>query len=113
MRSVDELGALGRALNMMMARLREKIGDLEEERAKARAILDGMVEGVIAADPRGRTVTANSAARRLLGYGPGTSPLPDLPELFRVKAAREVVLAVLRGSSCRTASSRWTAASSS
>ena len=49
-RSVDEIGALGRALNVMVARLREKIDDLEQERAKVNAILDGMVEGVIAVD---------------------------------------------------------------
>jgi len=55
-----------------------------------------MVEGVIAADGRGRIVTANPAARRLLGYR-ASGPLPDLAELFRVKAAREVVDAALRG----------------
>jgi two-component system, OmpR family, phosphate regulon sensor histidine kinase PhoR len=55
-----------------------------------------MVEGVVAADERGRIVTANAAARRLLGYDP-LDPLPDLAELFRVKAAREVVNAVLQG----------------
>jgi signal transduction histidine kinase len=55
-----------------------------------------MVEGVIAADERGRILTANPAARRLLGYEAG-EPLPGLPELFRVKAAREVVDAVLQG----------------
>jgi len=55
-----------------------------------------MVEGVIAADGRGRIVTANPAARRLLGYGRDEA-LPDLAELFRVKAAREVVDAVLAG----------------
>ena len=55
-----------------------------------------MTEGVIAADGRGRIVTANAAARRLLGYD-ADEPLPDLPELFRVKAAREVVDAVLGG----------------
>ena len=55
-----------------------------------------MVEGVIAADERGRIATANPAARRLLGYDQ-LDPLPDLAELFRVKAAREVVDAVLAG----------------
>jgi PAS domain S-box-containing protein len=55
-----------------------------------------MVEGVIAADERGHIVTANPAARRLLGYAP-TEALPGLAELFRVKAAREVVDAVLQG----------------
>jgi two-component system phosphate regulon sensor histidine kinase PhoR len=41
-------------------------------------------------------VAANTAARELLGYG-ATEELPDLRELFRVKAAREVVDAVLQG----------------
>ena len=49
-RSVDEIGSLGRALNVMVARLREQIQSVEAERAKATAILGGMVEGVIAVD---------------------------------------------------------------
>ena len=80
-RSVDELGALGRALNVMMARLREKIDDLQEERAKATAILDGMVEGVIQidtgrdhaqrdeADERERELDGDAAADELEGPG--------------------------------------------
>jgi signal transduction histidine kinase len=36
----------------------------------------------------------------MLGYGPADA-LPDLPELFRVKAAREVVHAVMRGTTIR------------
>jgi two-component system phosphate regulon sensor histidine kinase PhoR len=51
---------------------------------------------VIAADGRGRIVTANPAARRLLGYE-SDEPLPDLPELFRMKAARQVVDAAIGG----------------
>jgi two-component system, OmpR family, phosphate regulon sensor histidine kinase PhoR len=58
--------------------------------------VEAMIEGVIAADGRGRIVTANPAARKILGYDP-SEPLPDLAELFRVKAAREVVDAVLGG----------------
>jgi two-component system, OmpR family, phosphate regulon sensor histidine kinase PhoR len=56
------------------------------------------VEGVIAADARGTIVTANGAARRLLGYDAGDE-LPALDQLFRAKAAREVVDAVLEGHS--------------
>src|SRR5205807_7175166 len=51
-RSPDEIGALGRALNGLAARLREKVHDLGHEQAKATAILDGMIEGVIAVDGR-------------------------------------------------------------
>src|SRR5437870_7503988 len=70
-RSTDELGALGRALNVMMSRLREKIEDVQQERAKATAILDGMVEGVIAVDGHEGIVLMNERARAMFGVGPG------------------------------------------
>ena len=39
-RSTDEIGTLGRSLNVMAVRLREKIQDLEQEQAKITAMLD-------------------------------------------------------------------------
>ncbi len=66
-RSVDETGALGRALNAMAASLVGKITDLEQERAKATAILDAMVEGVIAVDGHDRILTMNERARAIFG----------------------------------------------
>src|SRR5438876_1134540 len=68
-RSPDEIGALGRALNTMAARLREKIQDLEQEQAKATAILDGMIEGVIAVDARDAILFMNERARTIFGLG--------------------------------------------
>ncbi len=68
-RSPDEIGALGRSLNVMAARLREKIDDLAQERAKATAILDGMVEGVIAVDAHEQVLLMNERARAMLGLG--------------------------------------------
>jgi two-component system phosphate regulon sensor histidine kinase PhoR len=89
-RSVDELGALGRALNMMTARLREKIGDLEEERAKARAILDGMVEGVIAMDGHEAIVLMNERARAMFGVGAGRGEGKPFLEVIRNAELHEV-----------------------
>src|SRR5256886_8773681 len=95
-RSVDEIGALGRALNAMMAGLREKIDDLQEERAKATAILDGMGGGVIAGDAHECILLMNERARAMFELGPGRgagkaapegSPNPDLPEVFRAARA--------------------------
>jgi two-component system phosphate regulon sensor histidine kinase PhoR len=74
-RSPDETGALGRALNAMAASLADKIAALEQERAKATAVLDAMVEGVIAVDGQDRILTMNERARAIFGLptrGEGT-----------------------------------------
>jgi two-component system phosphate regulon sensor histidine kinase PhoR len=93
---ISDVDTLVQALRQMHRQLAERFDELHREQAESAALVESMIEGVIAADGRGHIVTANGAARRLLGYGPD-EPLPDLAELFRVKAAREVVDAVLRG----------------
>jgi two-component system phosphate regulon sensor histidine kinase PhoR len=93
---IPDIDALVQALRQMHRQLADRFDELRREQAETAALVESMIEGVIAADGRGRIVTANPAARRLLGYGPA-EPLPDLAELFRVKAAREVVDAVLAG----------------
>jgi two-component system phosphate regulon sensor histidine kinase PhoR len=97
---VPDVDALVQALRQMHGQLTDRFDQLRREQAESAALVSSMVEGVIAADGRGRIVTANPAARRLLGYAPA-EPLPDLAELFRVKAAREVVDAVLLGGTVR------------
>jgi len=93
---VPDIDALVQALRQMHRQLADRFDELRREQAESAALVESMVEGVIAADGRGHIVTANPAARRILGYG-ALDTLPDLPELFRVKAAREVVDAVLVG----------------
>jgi two-component system, OmpR family, phosphate regulon sensor histidine kinase PhoR len=93
---IPEIDVLVRGLREMHAQLGQRFAELRRERAESAALVESMVEGVIAADGRGRIVTANPAARRLLDYDEAV-PLPDLPELFRLKAARDIIDAVLRG----------------
>jgi two-component system, OmpR family, phosphate regulon sensor histidine kinase PhoR len=93
---IPDIDGLVQALRQMHRQLGDRFEDLRTEQAESAALVESMVEGVIAADERGRAVTANAAARRLLGYG-ASEELPDLQELFRAKAAREVVNAVLEG----------------
>jgi two-component system phosphate regulon sensor histidine kinase PhoR len=93
---IPDIDGLVQALRQMHRQLGDRFDELRREQAETAALVESMIEGVIAADERGRIVTANPAARRLLGYDV-SDPLPDLPELFRVKAAREVVDAVLEG----------------
>ena len=95
---IPDIDGLVQALRQMHRQLGDRFDDLRREQAETAALVESMVEGVIASDERGRTVTANPAARRLLGYDL-TDELPDLQELFRVKAAREVVEAALQGRS--------------
>ncbi len=95
---VPDIDALVQALRQMHRQLGDRFDELRREQAESAALVESMIEGVIAADGRGHIVTANPAARRLLGYEP-TDALPDLRELFRVKAAREIVDAVLAGES--------------
>jgi two-component system, OmpR family, phosphate regulon sensor histidine kinase PhoR len=93
---IPDIDILVQALREMHQQLGDRFDQLRREQAETAALVESMVEGVIAADERGRIVTANPAARRMLGYDEA-GPLPGLPELFRVKAAREVVDAVLDG----------------
>jgi two-component system phosphate regulon sensor histidine kinase PhoR len=90
-RSPDEIGALGRALNALAARLRDRVQDLEQERAKATAILDAMVEGVIAVDGRDSIVLLNERVRVMFGLGPARGEGMPFLEAIRNVDLREVL----------------------
>jgi two-component system, OmpR family, phosphate regulon sensor histidine kinase PhoR len=87
----DEIAGLGRTLNLMAERLNEKIHDLEGERAKVAAILDSMVEGVIAIDQRGRIVLMNHAARWIFDLGKAPVEGRPLLEIVRHKEILDLV----------------------
>ena len=95
-RSPDEIGRLGRALNVMSASLRGKIEDLEHERARISAMLDGMVEGVIAVDARDHIVAMNEPARALFAVGTGRGEGKPLLEAIR-NADLHALLGEVRG----------------
>jgi two-component system phosphate regulon sensor histidine kinase PhoR len=82
-RSPDEIGRLGRALNVMSASLRGKIEDLEHERARISAMLDGMVEGVVAVDAHDQIVAMNEPARALFDVRTGRGEHKPLLEVIR------------------------------
>ena len=88
--SVDELGSLGRALNVMAVRLREQIETLQGERAKATAILDGMVEGVLAVDGHETVLLMNERARAMFGVGPGRGEGKPFLEVIRNADLHEI-----------------------
>ncbi len=89
-RSPDEIGSLGRALNGLAARLREKIHDLGHEQAKATAILDGMIEGVIAVDGRDVILLMNERARSMFGLDATRGERKPFLEVIRNAELHEV-----------------------
>jgi two-component system phosphate regulon sensor histidine kinase PhoR len=89
-RSIDEIGMLGRSLNVLAARLREKIEDAEQEQAKVTAILDGMVEGVIAVDGHERIVLMNERARAIFNLGAMRTERKPFLEVIRNADLHEV-----------------------
>jgi signal transduction histidine kinase len=91
----DVDGMVG-ALRGMHQELAARFDALRRRQAESEALVNAMVEGVLSCDAGGRVLTANPAARRLLGF-PGAQPLPALPVLFHQKAAREAVDVALRG----------------
>jgi signal transduction histidine kinase len=99
---IPDIDGVVRSLRDMHVQLEERFNEIKRERAESAALVESMAEGVIASDDRGQIVTANAAARRLLGYD-ADEQLPALDQLFRVKAAREMVDALLAG---RTAPER-------
>jgi two-component system phosphate regulon sensor histidine kinase PhoR len=86
-----EIAALGRTLNLMAERLSDKIQDLEGERTKVAAILDSMVEGVVAIDQRRRIVLMNHAARRIFDLGRAPVEGRPLLEIVRHKEILDLV----------------------
>ncbi|MEP6475514.1 MAG: PAS domain-containing protein, partial [Gemmatimonadota bacterium] len=87
---VPDIDALVAALRQMHEELDHRFSELRREQAESATLVEAMIEGVLATDARGRIVTANTAARRLLGYS-ADQPLPDLRQLFHPKPARAAV----------------------
>jgi two-component system phosphate regulon sensor histidine kinase PhoR len=96
-RSTDEIGTLGRSLNVMAGRLREKIQDLEQEQAKITAMLDAMVEGVIAVDGHEHVLLMNERARVMFGLGSARGEGKPFLEVIRNADLHEIFRAVHSG----------------
>lgn len=62
----DELGDVALALDGAIHELGRRVDELAHDRRHLRAILSGMVEGVVVLDPQGRLVMANDAASGML-----------------------------------------------
>ncbi len=79
----DEIASLGRAFNQMAQALEKEMQALAEERETMRAVLEGMVEGVLGVDGEGNILYLNESASRILGLSPGGTARKQAWELLR------------------------------
>src|SRR5829696_4231184 len=86
-----EVRELAHAFNEMSDRLAEQIDRLQTERRHLRAVLGGMVEGVVAIGPGQRVLFANDAAGRMLEFDPAGVLGRPLYEVSRQPAVQAVL----------------------
>ncbi|MCI0460100.1 MAG: cell wall metabolism sensor histidine kinase WalK [Gemmataceae bacterium] len=97
-----EIAALARTFNRMTDRLAAQFAQLDEDRQQLRAILSGMVEGVIALDAEQRILFVNDRAAHLLELQATPVIGRKLWEMFRQRALQQLVRRALsRGEACR------------
>ena len=87
----DALGQLGDAFNRLGGRLADRILRLERDHEQLRAILRGMVEGVVALDAGQHVLFANDQALRLLDLPPGEVVQRRLWEVVRQRPLLDLV----------------------
>jgi two-component system phosphate regulon sensor histidine kinase PhoR len=88
----DEIGQLGEALNELGAQIAHRIADLSREDAQLRAMLAGMVEGVVAVDREDRVAFMNQAARVLLDVGESRPEQRTLWDLAPIRELEELLV---------------------
>jgi two-component system phosphate regulon sensor histidine kinase PhoR len=86
-----EHAALAETLNAMSRRLQAMFDLLEHDKEQLRAILSGMVEGVIAIDDHRRVVFVNENAGKLLGFDPEKVVRRELTEIVIEQPFRDIV----------------------
>ncbi len=97
-----ESRSLARTFNKISQRLASQFSQLEADRQQLRAILGGMIEGVIAVDPAQRVLFANEAAGGMLEFNPLTVVGRPVWEVTRQPQILSVLEKALRGSEpCR------------
>lgn len=68
--SKDDFGRLANTFNSLSEKIKKHIDTLTEERNEKEAVLESLIEGVIAVDPSMHIIFANTMALKLLGLEP-------------------------------------------
>jgi two-component system phosphate regulon sensor histidine kinase PhoR len=94
--SRDEFGGLADAFNRMAEELEDRIQTITRERRELRAILAGMVEGVVAVNSSEQVVILNAAAARMVKADAATAVGRGIWEATRVPEVGEALTAAVR-----------------
>jgi two-component system phosphate regulon sensor histidine kinase PhoR len=86
----DEIGVVARSFNQMSEHLASQFAQVEEDRRQLRAILSGMVEGVVALDADQRVLFVNDRAVQLLEFQAQPAIGRKFYEVFRQRALHEI-----------------------
>ena len=93
-RSGDELGAIASALDDMAEQLGRRLAQANDEQARLRAVLQGMVEGVLVLDRSGAVILANPRLRELFGVWGSVEGRPALEVIRRAEVDAALTEAV-------------------
>jgi two-component system phosphate regulon sensor histidine kinase PhoR len=88
---------LARAANAAAEALADRIARLEDDRRQLRAVLSGMVEGVVSLDANQRILFANDRAAKLLDFHPQQAVGRRFWEVVRHRRLQEIVRGTLAG----------------
>nr|WP_243735250.1 ATP-binding protein [Paenibacillus turpanensis] len=67
-RSKDEIGQLGNAINLMADSLQFQVNRIQEDESRMKSVLDNMISGVLMIDRLGHFVLLNRSAEELIGF---------------------------------------------
>ena len=98
----DELGEMANALNRLGFDMSQRVADLTAGQERLRAMVAGMVEGVVAVDEDDRVTFSNHAARSLLGLEKvgSKTPLSEQTDLGGLDTLLETARASDRAAQC-------------
>lgn len=102
-----EVAALAQTFNRLSDRLSEQVVQLESERQQLRAILGGMIEGVVALDGEQRILFANDRAGQLLEFQPAEAAGRKLWEVVRHRALHDLVQKTFAGADVGSEELAW------
>ena len=91
----DELGQLASIFNHMSAQLLVQFAQLDEDRQQLRAVLSGMVEGVIAIDADQKILFANDRAGQMWDFSISSAAGRKLWEVVRQHDVQDLVQATM------------------